>query len=38
MLLIIHDEDYRFVQPYVRDYQNNAMDRLMLRGVWFDLR
>jgi oligopeptide transport system substrate-binding protein len=37
MLLIIHDEDYRFIQPYVRDYPNNAMDRLMLHAVWFDL-
>ncbi|RPI67900.1 MAG: hypothetical protein EHM43_06360 [Ignavibacteriae bacterium] len=36
MLLIIHDEDYRFIQPYVRDYQNNAMDRLRLHGVWFE--
>ena len=37
MLLIIHDEDYRWLQPYVRDYPNNAMDRLMLDRVWFDL-
>ncbi len=37
MLLIIHDEDYRWLQPYVRDYPNNAMDRLRLHGVWFDL-
>ena len=37
MLLIIHDEDYRWLQPYVRDYPNNAMDRLMLDGVWFEL-
>lgn len=36
MLLILHDEDYRFLQPYVRDYPNNAMDRLQLHGVWFD--
>ncbi|MBI2794392.1 MAG: ABC transporter substrate-binding protein [Ignavibacteria bacterium] len=36
MLLIIHDEDYRFVQPYVRDYPNNAMDQLKLHAVWFD--
>lgn len=37
MLLLIHDDDYRFLQTYVRDYQNNAMDRLLLHGVWFDL-
>ncbi|MBL1161231.1 MAG: ABC transporter substrate-binding protein [Chlorobi bacterium] len=35
MLLIMHDEDYRFLQPYVRDYANNAMDKLMLHRVWF---
>ncbi len=34
MMLIIHDEDYRFLQPYVMDYKNNAMDRLLLHGVW----
>lgn len=38
MLLIFHEEDYRFLQPYVRDYPNNAMDKLMLQRVWFDLR
>ncbi len=38
MLLIFHDEDFRLIQPYVRDYPNNAMDKLMLHGVWFDLR
>lgn len=37
MLIIIHDEDYRFIQPYVRDYPNNAMDRLMLHAVWLDV-
>lgn len=36
MLLIFHDEDYRFIQPYVRDYPNNAMDKLMLDEVWLD--
>ena len=38
MLLIFHDEDYRFIQPYVRDYPNNAMDKLMLDEVWFDIQ
>ena len=38
MRLIFHDEDYRFVQPYVRDYPNNAMDKLMLDEVWFDVK
>lgn len=36
MLLIFYDEDYRFVQPYVRDYRNNAMDRRFYKFVWFD--
>lgn len=38
MILIFHDEDYRFLQPYVRDYPHNAMDKMMLHRVWFDLR
>lgn len=37
MILIFHDEDYRFLQPYVRGYLHNAMDRLMLHTVWFDV-
>jgi peptide/nickel transport system substrate-binding protein len=36
MLMIFYDEDYRFIQPYVRDYRNNAMDRRMYKYVWFD--
>ena len=36
MLLIFYDEDYRFVQPYVRDYRNNSMDRRLYKFVWFD--
>lgn len=36
MLLIMYDEDYRFLQPYVRNYQNNAMDRRIYKYVWFD--
>ncbi|MBU3679600.1 MAG: ABC transporter substrate-binding protein [Candidatus Kapabacteria bacterium] len=27
MLLILNDEDYRFVQPYVRNHPHNSMDR-----------
>lgn len=38
MLLLFHDEDYRFVQPYVRDYRNNAMDRRPYKFIWFDHR
>ncbi len=36
MLLIFHDEDYRFIQPYVMDYRNNAMDKRPYKYVWFD--
>lgn len=34
MLVIFYDRDYRLVQPYVRDYRNNAMDRRMYKYVW----
>ncbi|MBK6417570.1 MAG: hypothetical protein IPF79_00005, partial [Ignavibacteria bacterium] len=27
MLLIFNDEDYRFIQPYVKGHPHNAMDR-----------
>jgi peptide/nickel transport system substrate-binding protein len=27
MLLILNDEDYRFVQPYVKNHPHNSMDR-----------
>lgn len=36
MLLLFHDEDFRFVQPYVRDYRNNSMDQRPYRYIWFD--
>lgn len=36
MLLLFNDEDYRFVQPYVRDYRNNSMDQRPYRYIWFD--
>lgn len=36
MLMIYYDEDYRFLQPYVMDYRNNAMDRRHYKYVWFD--
>lgn len=36
MLFIYLDEDYKFVQPYVRDYPINAMDRREFAAVWFD--
>lgn len=36
MLLIFNDEDYRFVQPYVKGHPNNAMDRLPHHRTWFD--
>lgn len=36
MIIIFYDEDYRFIQPYVRDYRNNSMDRRLYKFVWFD--
>ena len=36
MLLLFYDEDYRLLQPYVRGYRNNAMDRRQYVYVWFD--
>lgn len=35
MLLIFYDEDYRFLQRWVRGYRNNAMDRRKYKWVWF---
>ena len=37
MLFIYHDLDYRMVQPYVRGYTSNAMDRRVFKYAWFDL-
>lgn len=36
MLLLFYDEDYRLLQPYVRGYRNNAMDRRQYMYIWFD--
>lgn len=36
VLLIFHDLDYRLVQPYVRGYASNAMDRRDLTWTWFE--
>ncbi|MBM4179652.1 MAG: ABC transporter substrate-binding protein [Ignavibacteria bacterium] len=38
MLLILNDEDYRFIQPYVMGHPNNAMDRTPHERTWFDAR
>jgi len=35
MLYIFNDLDYRLVQPWVRDYSSNTMDRRDFRSVWF---
>ncbi len=37
MLLIFNDEDFRFVQPYVRNHPHNAMDRTNFERTWFSL-
>lgn len=34
MLLIFNDEDFRFVQPYVRNHPHNAMDRTNHERTW----
>lgn len=36
MVLLFYDEDYRLLQPYVRGYRNNAMDRRQYAYIWFD--
>jgi peptide/nickel transport system substrate-binding protein len=36
MLFIYHDLDYRLVQPYVKGYTSNAMDRRVFKYAWFD--
>lgn len=34
MLLILNDEDYRFVQPYVKNHPHSAMDRTNHHRTW----
>ena len=36
LLLLFHDMDYRLVQPHVKGYSSNAMDRRDFRAVWLD--
>lgn len=36
VLFLFHDMDYRLIQPYVRGYSSNAMDRRDFRAAWFD--
>lgn len=36
VLLLFHDMDYRLVQPHVKGYSSNAMDRRDFRATWFD--
>ena len=36
MLWIYYDMQCRLLQPYVRNYHSNAMNRVDLREVWFD--
>lgn len=38
MLLIFNDEDYRFIQPYVRNHPHNAMDRTNHHRTWFAMQ
>ncbi|MFM8771534.1 MAG: ABC transporter substrate-binding protein [Candidatus Kapaibacterium sp.] len=34
MLLILNDEDYRFVQPYVKNHPHSSMDRTNHHRTW----
>ena len=36
MLWIYYDMQFRLLQPYVRNYKSNAMNRVDLRAVWLD--
>jgi len=36
MIVIFYDEDYHMLQPYVRDFFANPMDRRELKWTWFD--
>ncbi len=36
MLWIYYDMQFRLLQPYVRNYHSNAMNRVDLREVWLD--
>lgn len=36
MLWILYDMQFRLLQPYVRNYNTNAMNRIDLRAVWLD--
>lgn len=38
MIFIFHDLDYRLVQPHVRGYSSNPMDRRDFKTAWFDYR
>lgn len=35
MLFIFNDMDYRLVQPWVKGYSSNPMDRRDFKGAWF---
>lgn len=35
IIVIFHDEDYHLLQPFVKDFHANAMDRRPMERVWF---
>jgi peptide/nickel transport system substrate-binding protein len=35
-LMLFYEMHYRFLQPYVRDYPLDAMNRVVLKKAWFD--
>jgi oligopeptide transport system substrate-binding protein len=36
MMLIFYEEDYRLIQPYVKDFPLDAMHRVNFRHLWLD--
>ncbi|MEO8665170.1 MAG: ABC transporter substrate-binding protein [Ignavibacteria bacterium] len=36
LMIIFYDEDYRMIQPYVKGYPANAMNRVDFRHLWLD--
>ena len=36
IMVLFYDENYRYLQPFVRNFVNNAMQFRDLSEVWFD--
>ena len=35
-LMLFYEMHYRFIQPYVRNYPLDALNRIQLKDVWYD--